>query len=71
MACANLYVLLGVKPENIMMFDSKGVFTEDRTDLSALQQRYCKRIETVDYLDEAIKDADVFLGLSAGNYYDT
>jgi malate dehydrogenase (oxaloacetate-decarboxylating)(NADP+) len=34
MACANLYILLGVTPANITMFDKDGVLSEDRTDLS-------------------------------------
>jgi malate dehydrogenase (oxaloacetate-decarboxylating)(NADP+) len=34
MACANLYILLGVTPANITMFDKDGVPSEDRTDLS-------------------------------------
>ena len=66
LACANLYILLGVKPENIIMFDKEGVLSSDRTDLSELQKRYshgCKNTT----LKEALSGADVFLGLSAGN----
>jgi len=37
-----LYVLLGVKLENIIMFDSHGVLSNDRDDLSHLQRRYCR-----------------------------
>src|SRR5574343_1690490 len=40
LACANLYILLGVKPENIIMFDKDGVLSAERTDLLDLQQRY-------------------------------
>ena len=66
LACANLYVLLGVKPENIIMFDKDGVLSSDRTDLSDLQKRYSHGSKNTN-LKEALSGADVFLGLSAGN----
>ena len=66
LACANLYVLLGIKLENIIMFDSHGVLHHDRTDLSPLQLKYSNGKEGTTLL-EALKAADVFLGLSAGN----
>ena len=66
LACANLYVLLGVKPENIIMFDKDGVLSSDRTDLSDLQKRYTHGQKNTN-LKEALSGADVFLGLSAGN----
>jgi malate dehydrogenase (oxaloacetate-decarboxylating)(NADP+) len=66
LACANLYVLLGVKPENIVMFDKDGVLSDDRTDLSDLQKRYSKGKKGIT-LQESLVNADVFLGLSAGN----
>jgi len=66
LACANLYVLLGVKLENIIMFDSHGVLHLGRTDLSDLQIKYANGNEGTS-LKEALIDADVFLGLSAGN----
>ncbi len=66
LACANLYVLLGVKIENIRMFDKDGVLSNDRTDLSPLQQKYAKDIKGLS-LGDALIDTDVFLGLSAGN----
>ena len=66
LACANLYVLLGVKPENIIMFDKEGVLSSDRTDLSDLQKRYSHGSKNTT-LKEALSGADVFLGLSAGN----
>ena len=66
LACANLYVLLGIRLENIVMFDKDGVLSSDRTDLSELQRKYSygKKGTT---LAEALVNADVFLGLSAGN----
>ena len=66
LACANLYVLLGVRPENIVMFDKDGLLNKERTDLSELQKRYTSEIN-YENLHEALKGADVFLGLSAGN----
>ncbi|KIX20935.1 malic enzyme [Flavobacterium sp. 316] len=66
LACANLYVLLGVKIENIFMFDRAGMLTTCREDISDLQKRYAKSCEPKS-LKEAIVNADVFLGLSVGN----
>ncbi|BCY28145.1 NADP-dependent malic enzyme [Flavobacterium okayamense] len=66
LACANLYLLLGVKVENIFMFDKDGMLTTCREDLSELQKKYAKSCEP-QTLKEAIIDADVFLGLSVGN----
>ncbi|WP_414000072.1 NADP-dependent malic enzyme [Flavobacterium sp. W1B] len=65
-ACADLYVLLGVKVENILMFNSKGVLTKDNPSLSAMQLKYAKDITPVS-LEEALVGADIFLGLSSGN----
>ena len=66
LACTNLYVLLGVNPNNIIMFDKSGVLSSARSDLSDLQLKYSKATPGIT-LGEALKDADVFLGLSAGN----
>ncbi|MDI9255810.1 NADP-dependent malic enzyme [Flavobacterium sedimenticola] len=66
LACANLYILLGVKPENIVMFDKDGVLSPERTDLSDLQRRYTHGKQGTTLAD-AMVGADVFLGLSAGN----
>lgn len=66
LACANLYLLLGVKVENIFMFDKDGMLTTCREDLSELQMKYAKSCDPKS-LKEAIVDADVFLGLSVGN----
>lgn len=66
LACANLYLLLGVKAANIVMFDKDGVLHPERTDLSSLQQKYTAGKKGTD-LQQALVNADVFLGLSAGN----
>ncbi|AYN06321.1 MULTISPECIES: NADP-dependent malic enzyme [unclassified Flavobacterium] len=66
LACADLYVLLGVKIENILMYNSKGLLTKNNPSLSALQLKYAKDIEPIG-LEEALKGADIFLGLSSGD----
>ena len=66
LACANMYVLLGVKIENILMFNSKGVLTKDNPSLSILQKKYAQDIKPIS-LEEALVGADLFLGLSSGN----
>lgn len=65
-ACANLYVALGVKPKNIVMFDVSGVLHQGRKDLSDLQQQFAVKKEYKSLAD-AMDGADVFLGLSVGN----
>ena len=66
LACADLYVLLGVKIENILMFNSKGLLTKDNPTLSDLQLKYAKNSKSIS-LEEALVNADVFLGLSTAN----
>lgn len=64
MACAKMYKALGVK--NLVMFDSKGAISADRTDLNALKKEFiCK--ESYTSLKSALNGADVLLGLSKGN----
>ena len=64
MACTNLFKSTGVPQENITMVDRKGVIHRGRDDLN--QWKSAHAIETNNRtLDDAIKDADVFLGLSA------
>ncbi len=67
MACVRLYQALGAKPENFVMFDRTGVLHADRTDLdeNKIQFVTSRKIELT--LVEAMKDADVFIGLSSGN----
>lgn len=66
LACANLYVLLGVQIENIIMFDKDGILSLSRTDLSSLQLKYAKDCDG-ETLSSTLVNADVFLGLSAPN----
>jgi malate dehydrogenase (oxaloacetate-decarboxylating)(NADP+) len=70
LACADLYVLLGVRVENILMFNSKGVLTKNNPLLSIMQQKYAKDVEPLS-LEEAMKGSDVFLGLSSGDIMTT
>lgn len=66
-SCTKLYVALGVKKENILMLDSHGVITKDRTDLNPEKAIFATDRKDVHTLEEALKDADVFVGLSRGN----
>jgi malate dehydrogenase (oxaloacetate-decarboxylating)(NADP+) len=66
LACANMYVLLGLKIENILMFNSKGVLTKDNPSLSDLQKIYATDKKPMS-LEEALVGADIFLGLSSGD----
>ena len=66
-SCTKLYVALGVKKENILMLDSHGVITKDRTDLNQEKELFATNRKDVHTLEEALKDADVFVGLSRGN----
>ncbi|MES2574550.1 MAG: NADP-dependent malic enzyme [Bacteroidota bacterium] len=66
LACADMYILLGVKLENILMFNSKGLLTKDNPSLSVLQQKYAVDRASIS-LEEALVDADIFLGLSSGD----
>ena len=65
-SCSKLYISLGVKKENLVMCDSKGVISQERTDLNAIKKQFAtdRKITT---LEEAVKDADVFLGLSVAD----
>ncbi|MFD0993902.1 NADP-dependent malic enzyme [Tenacibaculum geojense] len=64
-SCATLYLSLGAKPENIIMFDVNGLLHENRTDLAPNQQKFATN-KSYSNLAEAMKGADVFLGLSVG-----
>ncbi len=62
-SCAKFYVSLGIKKENIIMVDSKSVLNKKRTDLNKYKQEFVTHRD-VDTLEEAMKGADMFLGLS-------
>ena len=66
MACIKLYVALGAKYEHFIVFDKDGVLHEDRTDLDEEKKKFA--VKKNDWnLEKALKDADVFVGLSVGN----
>ena len=62
-SCTRLYIQLGAKPENIIMVDSHGVIHKDRTDLNEIKKQFATDLP-VHTMEEAIKGADMFLGLS-------
>ena len=66
-SCTKLYVALGAKVENIVMLDSKGVITADRPNLTPQKALFATKRTDVHTLEEAVKGADVFVGLSKGN----
>jgi malate dehydrogenase (oxaloacetate-decarboxylating)(NADP+) len=66
-SCAKMYIAVGVKKENIFMLDSKGVLHKGRTDLDQYKSFFASDRTDINTLEEAIKGADVFVGLSKGN----
>jgi malate dehydrogenase (oxaloacetate-decarboxylating)(NADP+) len=68
MACIQLYAALGVHPKNVTLFDIKGVLHSDRDDLDDIKRRFAVSPSKKDWkLTDAMKHADMFLGLSVGN----
>jgi malate dehydrogenase (oxaloacetate-decarboxylating)(NADP+) len=65
-SCTRFYMSLGVKRENIVMCDKEGAIRQDRPNLDNIKQEFATHRD-ISTLTEALKDADVFLGLSAGN----
>jgi malate dehydrogenase (oxaloacetate-decarboxylating)(NADP+) len=65
-SCTRFYISLGMKPENIIMLDSRGVIHKDRKDLNSIKQEFISDT-SARTLDEALQGADIFLGLSVGN----
>ena len=66
-SCTKLYMALGARKENILMLDSKGVITSDRANLTEQKRMFATDRRDVHTLEEAVKGADVFVGLSKGN----
>lgn len=69
-SCTQLYMMLGAKLENIVMVDSKGVINKQRTDLNSRKKPFATD-RTITTLAEAVKDSDVFLGLSVAGVLST
>ena len=66
-SCTKLYMAIGASKENIVMLDSKGVISTSRTDLNEQKKFFATNRTDIHTLEEAVKDADVFVGLSKGN----
>jgi malate dehydrogenase (oxaloacetate-decarboxylating)(NADP+) len=62
-SCTRLYYQLGLKPENTVMVDSKGVINQKRKDLNDIKKQFITDRD-IDTLEDAMKGADLFLGLS-------
>ncbi len=68
MACIRLYESLGAKPSNFMVFDINGILHRGRTDIEDIKVPFCVDEKYKNYdLAKAMKDADIFVGLSVGN----
>lgn len=65
-SCTKLYLKLGAKVENIVMTDSKGVIRKDRDNLTTQKAEFATT-KNLNTLEEAMVNADVFIGLSQGN----
>ena len=65
-ACTKLYISFGLKRENIIMLDSKGVINNKRTDLND-EKKFFVTKRNINTLEEAMIDSDVFIGLSTGD----
>jgi len=66
-SCSKMYLSLGVKQENLVMFDINGLITPERTDLDDIRMEFATTRTDIKTLADAMKNADVFVGLSAGN----
>jgi malate dehydrogenase (oxaloacetate-decarboxylating)(NADP+) len=65
-SCSRFYISLGVRPENLIMVDSKGVLHKERNDINSLKQKFVSATKART-LAQALEGADLFLGLSVGN----
>jgi malate dehydrogenase (oxaloacetate-decarboxylating)(NADP+) len=66
-SCTKIYLSLGVKKENLVMFDINGLLSTNRTDLDEMRMQFATNRKDITDLKSALVDADVFIGLSAGN----
>tara|TARA_B100000768_G_scaffold73389_1_gene70329 strand:+ start:3438 stop:5717 length:2280 start_codon:yes stop_codon:yes gene_type:complete len=65
-SCTRMYKAFGLDPKNIIMTDSKGVIRKDRKELTTQKKEFATN-RKIDTLEEAMKNADVFIGLSKAN----
>lgn len=66
LSCASIFIQLGMKRENVVMLDSKGVIRSDRDNLGKYKSKFASDRD-LHTLEEALEGADIFLGLSRGN----
>ncbi|TCD10883.1 NADP-dependent malic enzyme [Pedobacter frigidisoli] len=66
-SCSKMYLSLGVKLENLLMFDINGLIDIHRTDLDEMRMGFATTRKDIANIGEAMKGADVFIGLSAAN----
>ena len=66
-SCTRLYCAFGARHENVVMLDSRGVITADRPNLTEQKREFATTRTDIHTLAEAVRDADVFVGLSKGN----
>ena len=69
MGCSKLYIAMGVNPDNIIMVDSRGVLTKDRTDLNKYKKEFAIDSKKIKTLKDAVKGADVLLGMSVADAF--
>src|SRR5690606_5940144 len=65
-SCTRMYIALGARKENIIMLDSKGCIRKERVNLDSAKAEFATD-RPIDTLEEALKGADVFIGLSVAN----
>ncbi|MEE1944462.1 NADP-dependent malic enzyme [Pedobacter sp. KR3-3] len=66
-SCAKMYLSLGVTPKNLVMFDINGLITTSRTDLDEIRMEFATSRKDINNITDALKGADVLIGLSAGD----
>lgn len=66
-SCSKIYLSLGVKKENLVMFDINGLINPERTDLDEIRMQFATERTDIKTLTDAMVGADVFIGLSAGH----
>lgn len=66
-SCTKMYIALGAKTDNVVMLDSKGVISDDREGLTQEKRMFATSRRDIHTLEEAVRGADVFVGLSKGN----
>ena len=66
-SCVKIYKALGVKSDNIIMFDSKGPINEKRNNLTFEKKEFISSRNDIESLGDAVVDSDIFIGLSKAN----